>query len=383
MISEADINAVVEVLRSDWLTQGPLVPRFEEALTHFCGRNLDAVVFNSATSALHAACRALDVGMGDLVWTVPNTFVASANCALYCGAEVDFVDIDPLSWTMCPKSLEEKLFQADRDNALPTVLIPVHFAGTSADMRSIFHLAKKYGIKIIEDASHALGCRYLGSYVGSCEYSDITVFSFHPVKMITTGEGGAALCKNTRLARRMQLFRSHGVTREATEFRTEASGPWSYQQIELGYNYRMTDLAAGLGITQLSRLDGFLVARRSLAQFYESNLSGLPLRYQKVSSEVDSSRHLFVIQLLEGLSDSGARRKKLFSYLRQKGIGVNVHYEPVHLQPHYTRLGFQIGDYPAAEAYAKSCISLPIFPDLRIEECDYICSVIRESVESL
>lgn len=360
-VVEADIEAVGEVLRSDWLTQGPTVQRFEEAIVKYCGGSY-AVAVNSATSALHLACLALDVGPGDIGWTTPNTFVATANCLRYCGASVDFVDIDPTTLNMDVEALEEKLRIARAVNKLPKVLIPVHFAGRSCEMKRIWLLAEEYGVKVIEDASHALGAEYLGEKIGKCEYSDLTVFSYHPVKMITTGEGGMIIGNNPITLNRIERLRSHGITRNVADSTHE---PWRYEQRELGFNYRMTDIQAALGISQLTRLDEYVTVRRELAQWYSSKLEGANIILPTQSFE--SSWHLYVIQLHEA-----QYRNQIFTYLRQNGIGVNVHYIPVHLQPYYRELGFSEGDFPIAESYFKVAISLPLHPRLTELQQDYI-----------
>lgn len=355
-IDAADIEAVLEVLRSDWLTQGPAVPRFEAAMALRC-QAAGAVAVNSATSALHLSCLALDVGPGDLGWTVPNTFVASANCLRYCGAEVDFVDIDPTTLNLSIPALEAKLIEARRVGRLPKVLIPVHFAGRSCDMTAIGRLAREYGFKVIEDASHAVGASHQGRPVGSCTHSNLAVFSFHPVKIVTTGEGGMVLGNEPTLLRRVERLRSHGITRDAAEMQGENAGGWYYQQIELGYNFRLTDLQAALGVSQLARLDAFLARRRQLAQRYGDLLAGLPLDLPPDAA--DSAWHLYCVSL-----HAPGRRHAVYDGLRAAGIGVNVHYIPVHLQPDYRRLGFSPGDCPVAEAYYAGALSLPLYPGL-------------------
>ncbi|CCE22425.1 UDP-4-amino-4,6-dideoxy-N-acetyl-beta-L-altrosamine transaminase [Methylotuvimicrobium alcaliphilum] len=358
-INEDDIQAVVKVLRSDFLTQGPVVPAFEAAVAEYCKAGF-AVAVNSATSALHVACLALEVGPGDWVWTSPNTFAASANCALYCGAKVDFVDIDPATYNLDVACLTQKLAEAEELGRLPKVVIPVHFGGLSCDMAPIRELSRRYGFKIIEDASHGIGGRYRNRSIGCCEYSDITVFSFHPVKIITTGEGGMALTNDAGLAKRMARLRSHGITREPSEMTHAPDGPWYYQQIELGFNYRMTDVQAALGLSQLRRLDKFIERRHELAECYRQQLKGLPLTWQMENCH--SALHLFVIRLQT--EHCGISRLDLFNALRDAGIGVNVHYIPVHLQPYYRGLGFKLGDFPEAERYYRESITLPLFPDL-------------------
>lgn len=354
-IDDKDIEAVVDVLRSPWLTQGPLVPAFEQALAER-SQAAHAIAVSNATAALHLACLSLDIGPGDTVWTSPNTFVATANCARYCGAQVDFVDIDPATLNMSLAALAKKLAIAQKTQALPKAIIPVHFSGRSCDMREISDLARPYGIRIIEDASHAIGAQYRGRPVGCCEYSDICIFSFHPVKIITTGEGGMMLTNDAHLATRASRLRSHGITRDPAEMQGPSEGPWYYQQIELGFNYRLTDLQAALGLSQLSRLKDFIARRQSIAERYKRQLQhlaiGLPARSK------DSAWHLYPVQIPDGQRDT------VFTELRSRGIGAQVHYIPVHLQPYYRNLGFSIGDFPAAEAYYQQALSLPIYPEL-------------------
>lgn len=360
-ISEADIQAVVDVLRSDYLTQGPAVPAFEKSLADYCGVQ-HAVAVNSATSALHIACLALGVGPGDLVWTTPVTFVASANCALYCGANVDFVDIDPRTYNMSAERLTEKLAQAERSGKLPKVVIPVHLCGQPCDMAAIHSLGQRYGFKIIEDASHAIGGKYRIEPIGNCSYSDITVFSFHPVKIITTAEGGMAMTNDALLAKRMQLLRSHGITRDVNEMTHVPDGPWYYQQIDLGYNYRMTDLQAALGLSQMQRLDKFVAKRHAIADAYDRLLVDIPVLTPWQHGDAYSGLHLYVVRLK--LSKIGKTHRQVFEALRAEGIGVNLHYIPVHTQPYYKSLGFNRGDYPEAERYYAEAISLPMYPEL-------------------
>jgi UDP-4-amino-4,6-dideoxy-N-acetyl-beta-L-altrosamine transaminase len=365
-INQADIDAVIEVLRSDFLTQGPVVPAFETAAAGYCGAQ-HAVAVNSATSALHLACLALGVGKGDIVWTTPITFVATANCALYCGAQVDFVDIDSRTYNLSVECLVEKLAHAEKIGNLPKVVIPVHLCGQPCDMVGIHALSQRYGFKIIEDASHAIGGKYRNEPIGNCRYSDITVFSFHPVKIITTGEGGMALTNDMQLAKRMKLLRSHGITRDAADMIPQASDElWFYQQIALGFNYRMTDIHAALGLSQIERLDQFVAKRHVIAQRYEKLLLGLPVIAQRQQSESYSGFHLYVIRLK--LGEIRKTQREMFEAMHAAGIGVNLHYIPVHRQPYYERLGFKAGDFPVAEAYYQEAMSLPIYPGLTEEQ---------------
>lgn len=357
-IDEADIAAVLEVLQSDFLTQGPKVPEFEQAVQQYCEVNY-AIAVNSATSALHLACLALGVSAGDIVWTSPISFVASANCALYCGATIDFVDVDADTGLMSVTALAEKLQQANAAGKLPKVLIPVHLAGHSCDMETIAALCQKYQIKIIEDASHAIGATFQGKPVGHCQFSDICVFSFHPVKIITTAEGGMALTNDTALATQMQLHRSHGITRNPLDMTEPSHGPWYYQQIELGFNYRLTELQAALGLSQLQRLPQFLAARQQVVAHYQQLLQDLPLQLPAAAINGVSAWHLYIIRL-----DDADRRLAVFEALRAAGIGVNVHYIPIHTQPYYQQLGFQWGDFPGAEIFYSKIISLPMYADL-------------------
>jgi len=360
-INQADIDAVVEVLRSAYLTQGPAVPAFERAVSRYCAVE-HAVAVNSATSALHLACLALGVGKGDVVWTTPITFVASANCARYCGATVDFVDIDRHTYNLSVDSLKEKLNRAEKAGNLPKVVIPVHLCGQPCDMVGIHALGERYGFKIIEDASHAIGGRYKSESIGNCRYSDITVFSFHAVKIITTGEGGMAVSNDAKLAGRMVLLRSHGITRNAAEMTQVPDGPWYYQQIALGYNYRMTDIEAALGLSQMQRVDEFVARRHVLAARYDQLLKDAPVTtpWQHVDSY--SSRHLYVVRLHQ--DDVRVNHREVFERLRANGIGINLHYIPVYRQPYYAGQGFYANEFPEAERYYAEAITLPIYPGL-------------------
>lgn len=360
-ITQDDIDAVVGVLRSDFLTQGPMVPRFEQTVAAHVGAR-HALAVNSATSALHIACLALGLGPGDILWTTPITFVASANCGLYCGAQVDFVDIDARTYNMCPLALAAKLEIAEREGRLPKVVVPVHLCGQVCDMQAIHALAQRYGFHVIEDASHAIGGRYRDEYVGNCRYSDITVFSFHPVKIVTTAEGGMAVTNDTELAGRMELLRSHGITRDPAQMTHAADGPWYYQQIELGYNYRMTELQAALGCSQMTRLDEYVARRHELARRYDELLAPLPVTRPWQHPDSHSGLHLYVIRLRTDAIRSSHR--EVFDALRERGIGVNLHYIPVHTQPYYQAMGFRQGDFPQAEQYYREAISLPMFPAL-------------------
>lgn len=364
-ISEVDIQAVVDVLRSDFITQGPVVPEFEKSVAEYCGAR-HAVAVNSATSALHIACLALGVGEGDWVWTTPITFVASANCALYCGAKVDFVDIDPRTYNLSLERLEEKLAIAEKAGTLPKVVIPVHLCGQSCDMAGIHALSRQYGFKIIEDASHAIGGKYKNEPIGNCRYSDITVFSFHPVKIITTGEGGMLLTNEIELAKCLALLRSHGITRDAKEMTHAPDGPWYYQQVGLGYNYRMTDIQAALGLSQLQRLDDFVAKRHVVASRYKEQLKSLSITTPWQHEDCYSAFHLYVIRLIQ--SDAVDSHREVFERLRLNGVGVNLHYIPVYHHPYYERMGFNASDFPEAECYYTEAISLPMYPGLTEEE---------------
>ncbi|MBV7298619.1 UDP-4-amino-4,6-dideoxy-N-acetyl-beta-L-altrosamine transaminase [Enterovibrio paralichthyis] len=374
-ISQQDIDAVVEVLKSDFLTQGPKVPAFEAALMAHTGAK-HALAVNSATSALHIACLALGLGPGDWLWTTPITFVASANCGLYCGAQVDFVDIDERTYNLCPEKLEQKLRDAKNAGTLPKILVAVHLCGQPCDMKAIHRLSKEYGFRVIEDASHAIGGKYHGVPIGRCEYSDITVFSFHPVKIVTTAEGGAALTNCEQLAAKMELLRSHGITRNEALMKGESHGGWYYQQIDLGYNYRMTELQAALGVSQMQRLEEFVEARHVHAVRYNDLLKELPITLPYQLENTYSGLHLYVIRLkLDAIS---LTHKEVFDALRGNGIGVNLHYIPVHTQPYYQELGFNNGDFPESERYYSDAISLPMFHGMTTEQQDEVVRVLHE-----
>ncbi|MDD5299044.1 MAG: UDP-4-amino-4,6-dideoxy-N-acetyl-beta-L-altrosamine transaminase [Gallionella sp.] len=376
-ISEADIQAVVNVLRSDFLTQGPAVPAFEKAVASYCGVG-HAVALNSATSALHVACLALGVGAGDVVWTSPITFVASANCALYCGASVDFVDIDPRTYNLSVERLAEKLAQAEKSGCLPKVVIPVHLCGQPCDMAGIHALSQHYGFKIIEDASHAIGGKYREESIGNGRYSDITVFSFHPVKIITAGEGGMALANDKNLAKRMRLLRSHGITSDVADMIPRAPEElWFYQQIALGFNYRMTDIHAALGLSQMQRLDEFVAKRHAIARRYEELLAGLPVTTPWQHPDSYSGFHLYVIRLK--LAEIGKTQREVFEALQTAGIGVNLHYIPVYRQPYYAKLGFETGYCLEAEQYYAEAISIPMYPALTEAQQDRVVTALREA----
>jgi UDP-4-amino-4,6-dideoxy-N-acetyl-beta-L-altrosamine transaminase len=377
-ISEADIAAVAEVLRSDWLTQGPAIARFEDGMAGYCGAR-HAVAVSNGTAALHLACLALELGPGDLLWTSPNTFVASANCARYCGADVDFVDIDPASYNLSVPALEEKLARARSAGRLPKVLVAVHYGGRSCDMQAIGRLAAHYGFRVVEDASHAVGAEHRGAKVGACAHSDIAVFSFHPVKVLTTAEGGMLMTNNDALAKKLRLLRTHGITRDAAEMEGAPEGPWVYQQAALGYNYRMTDVQAALGSSQLARLAEFLARRRALARRYAAALGGLPLATPREDPYGSSAWHLYAIQL--DLEAAGVSRRQVFERMRAAGVLVNVHYIPVHLQPYYRALGFTPGAFPASERFYERALSLPLYFDLTDAEQDRVCAALRGSLQ--
>ncbi|WDT87148.1 UDP-4-amino-4,6-dideoxy-N-acetyl-beta-L-altrosamine transaminase [Alteromonas sp. 009811495] len=379
-LDESDIKAVLDTLKSDWLTQGPAIPKFESAFADYCSASY-AVAVNSATSALHIACLALGVGPGDCVWTSPNSFVASSNCALYCGAGIDFVDIDLQTGNMCVDALKYKLENAEANNCLPKVVIPVHFAGQPCDMAQIRALSKRYGFFVIEDASHAVGARYQDKSVGSCEFSDICVFSFHPVKIITTMEGGMALTNSMELADKMRMLRSHGITNDPAMMTEDSHGPWYYQQITLGFNYRMTDVEAALGLSQLDKLDTFVEKRNALAAYYDKSLCDqaniAPLIQH---NDTYSSYHLYVVRVK---SLDSTTHTTLVTQLRESGIFAHVHYIPIHLQPYYQNLGFKKGDYPNAERYYQQAITLPMFPDLSENDVASIVSTLIKHVDNL
>ncbi|MBE3654151.1 UDP-4-amino-4,6-dideoxy-N-acetyl-beta-L-altrosamine transaminase [Vibrio navarrensis] len=378
-INQQDIDSVVDVLKSDFLTQGPQVPAFEQALIDHTGASY-ALAVNSATSALHIACLALGLGEGDWLWTSPITFVASANCGLYCGAQVDFVDIDPATYNMCPKRLEEKLIKAKAEGKLPKVVVPVHLCGQPCDMAAIAKLAKEYNFKVIEDASHAIGGKYQGLPIGNCEYSDITVFSFHPVKIVTTAEGGAVMTNQKALSDKMTLLRSHGITRDPDQMDGESHGGWYYQQIDLGFNYRMTELQAALGVSQMNRLENFVNARHLLAERYNELLKALPVVLPYQLENTYSGLHLYVIRLqLDKLS---LTHKEVFDALRDKGIGVNLHYIPVHTQPYYEKIGFREGDFPESEQYYREAISLPMFHAMTEKQQDEVVLALTNILNS-
>lgn len=374
-ISEADIKAVVDVLKSDFLTQGPTVPAFEKAVADYCDVQY-AYAVNSATSALHIACLALGVGKGDLVWTSPITFVASANCALYCGADVDFVDIDAATYNMSVSVLEEKLIHAEKIGRLPKVVIPVHLAGQSCEMDKIYALGQKYGFYIIEDASHAIGGKYKGKVIGGCQYSDITVFSFHPVKIITTGEGGMCVTNNPKLAISLNRYRSHGIVRHASEMTHAPDGPWYYQQLDLGYNYRMTDIQAALGLSQMNRLDEFVQARHALAYRYNELLKEEWIELPWQHPDTYSGLHLYIIRLKK--NKKGITHSQLFEKLRTAGILVNLHYIPVYRHPYYAAMGYNRNEYTQSESYYSEAISIPMFATLNESEQEFVVNSIKK-----
>ena len=377
-LDQADIDAVVAVLQSDWLTQGPTIERFEQAMADRCQADFAVAVCN-ATAALHIACLAAGLGPGDRLWTTPNTFLASANCGRYCGAEVDFVDIDPLTWNLDADALKARLEAAEDSGTLPKVLVAVAFSGQSCDMRLIAELAERYAFTVIEDASHAVGASYAGRPVGCGDFAAMTVFSFHPVKIITSAEGGMVLTNRPELAERLQRLRSHGMTRDPQHMTEASHGPWYYQQVELGFNYRITDLQAALGLSQLNKLDGFIERRRELAARYDRLLASLPLTLPSPQPEAESAWHLYVVRLQ--LDRIKLSHRQVFEGLRAAGVGVNLHCIPVHLQPYYRDLGFAEGDFPQAERYYAEAISLPLFPLLSDEQQDFVVEQLRRLTE--
>lgn len=369
LIDEADISAVVEVLKSDFLTQGPAIPRFEKAVSDWCGVK-HGIAMSNGTATLHCAAKAMGLGHGDWLWTSPITFVASANAGRYCGAKVDFVDVEPDTILMCPERLAEKLAQAEKTGTLPKVVVPVHFAGQSCDMPRIHALGQKYGFRILEDAAHALGGSYQDERIGNCRWSDAASHSFHPVKIITSGEGGMITTNDDELAWRIATLRTHGITRDAGRMVGESHGPWYYEQLELGFNYRMTDIQAALGASQMTKLDAFARRRREIASLYDQTLAGLPVRPLARDPAGISGWHLYMIRL--NLREIRRTRREVFESLRAQGVGVNVHYIPVHLQPDYVRLGFQAGMFPEAERYYEECITLPMFPAMTDADVDQV-----------
>ena len=373
-VTQADIDAVTRVLQSDFLTQGPQVPKFEKEVSEYCNVK-HAVAVNSATSALHVSCLSLGLKKGDWLWTSPITFVASANCGLYCGAMVDFVDIDPTTYNLCPKALKKKLIKAKKSGNLPKIVVPVHLCGQPCDMKAIHALSKEYGFKIIEDASHAIGGKYLNEPIGNCRYSDITVFSFHPVKIITTGEGGMALTNSSNLAEHMSLLRSHGITRDSSQMTKKADGDWYYQQIDLGFNYRMTDIQAALGVSQFKKIDNNISRRHEIADRYNKLLSDFPLTLPYQSANGYSAFHLYVIRLNEA-----SKHKNFYNELRVKGIGINLHYIPVYRQPYYQRNGQNYNRFPESESYYSEAITIPLYPAMSNQDQDMVVKAIKESL---
>jgi len=374
-ITDEDINAVVKVLRGDWLTQGPAIEQFEQAIAKYCGAKY-AVAVSNGTAALHIACLAAGLSPGDRLWTSPNTFVASANCALYCGAQPDFVDIDPKTYNMSVGALEAKLSEAEKDGLLPEIVVPVYFAGQSCEMKPIDRLSKKYNFTLLEDATHAIGGEYQGNKIGSCEFSDMAVFSFHPVKIITTGEGGMVLTNNEDIYQKLLCLRTHGITRNPQYMVGVSEGPWYYQQIELGMNYRITDIQAALGMSQLRRIDEFIAHRHELVRRYNEAFNNLPVVLPWQHPDTYSAFHLYVIRLK--LHEIQKTRREVFEALRQKKIHVNVHYIPVHTQPYYRKLGFKSGDYPEAEKYYEETVTLPLYPAMSFEEQNYVIQTVKE-----
>lgn len=377
-VLEEDIDAVIDVLRSGLLTQGPTVPSFEKTIAEYSGA-AHAVAVNSATSALHIACLALGLGPGDLLWTSPITFVASANCARYCGAEIDFVDIDLSSYNISIDALKRKLLAAEQHGRLPKIVVPVHLCGLSCDMEELSALSKRYGFKVLEDASHAIGGSYRKSRIGSCAFSDVTVFSFHPVKIITSIEGGMALTNDQELADRMAVLRTHGITRDRSKMTTPVDELWYYEQIELGFNYRMSDVQAALGISQSKRINNYVKKRNQLAHRYDKLLVSLPFETPPRTPDCYSAFHLYVIRLIPGKGPMMNKRNQLFNRLREAGVGVNLHYIPVHLQPYYRCLGFGPGDFPEAERYFQEALTLPLFPTMERKEQDFIVANLEKA----
>jgi UDP-4-amino-4,6-dideoxy-N-acetyl-beta-L-altrosamine transaminase len=377
-ITESDIKEVEKILRSDFLTQGPTVPKFEQAVANYCGAS-HAVAVNSATSALHIACLALDLSPGDLLWTSPNTFVASANCGRYCGADIDFVDVDPKTYNMSVDALSEKLERAEKLGKLPKIVIPVHFAGQPCDMPVIYELSKRYGFKIIEDASHAIGASYNNIKVGSCMHSDITIFSFHPVKIITTSEGGMALTNNKDIADKVSILRTHGITNDKTKFEKRSKDEiWNYQQLELGYNYRMNDIQAALGLNQMKRLDEYVLRRNNIAKYYDKELKNLPLTTPWQEPDVYSSYHLYPILIKN--NSNNKNQKQVYNELRKNNILANLHYIPVHRQPYYENLGFKENDFPISEKLHQEIISIPIYPSILDEQQKYVVETLKKVI---
>ncbi|MBX2860042.1 MAG: UDP-4-amino-4,6-dideoxy-N-acetyl-beta-L-altrosamine transaminase [Vampirovibrio sp.] len=374
-ITPEDIQAVVDVLQSDYITQGPTIQAFEQTVAQYCGARY-AVAMSNATAALHIACLVADMGPGDRLWTSPNTFVASANCGLYCGATVDFVDIDPKTYNMSVSALEEKLIQAQKSGTLPKIIVPVHFSGQSCEMQAISTLAKQYGITVLEDAAHAIGGDYQGHKIGGCQYSDMTVFSFHPVKIITTGEGGMVLTNRKDLYEKLCRLRSHGVTRDKALLQNAQEGAWYYEQQELGFNYRMTDIQAALGVSQMKRLDEFVDRRRVLASQYDALLKDLPLKTPWQHPDTASSFHLYVIQLDKAI------RRQVFDAMRAQEVGVHVHYIPVHTQPYYQDLGFKPGDFPYSEQYYQQALSLPLYYDLTDAQQQQVVHTLTKALQA-
>tara|TARA_B110000261_G_scaffold162122_1_gene205026 strand:- start:413 stop:1570 length:1158 start_codon:yes stop_codon:yes gene_type:complete len=377
-INQVDIDSVVNVLQSDFLTQGPQVPLFEKKVAKYCQVDY-ATAVNSATSALHIACLALDLKKDDWLWTSPNSFVASANCGLYCGAKVDFVDIDMTTYNLSISELSKKLVRAKKENKLPKVLVPVHFAGQSSDMKKIHSLSKEYGFKIIEDASHAIGGKYLNQPIGCCQYSDITVFSFHPVKIITSAEGGMATTNDVNLSERMKLIRSHGISRNPRLMDKLSEGDWYYEQVDLGFNYRMNDLQAALGLSQMQRLDEFVTKRHTLQERYDLLLGKLPIIRPCQDKDCYSALHLYPIQI--DFDSIKKTRKQVFDKLRENGVGVNVHYIPIHLHPYYKKLQFKEGDFPNSELYYSKAITIPLFHTMTFKQQDNIVSSIKKACQ--